>query len=161
MADVYIGLGSNIEPEVNLREAVRRLGEALGTLTCSRVYRSPPYGFAGPEFLNLVVHCERADGPAAVDAVLTRIEDAAGRSPERQGSRTLDLDLLLYGARVDARERLPRADVLEYPFVLAPLVELAPDTRHPVTGRTYADHWKEMAERAEPLTLVGPITELT
>lgn len=159
MFDVYVGLGSNIEPEANLRGAVHRLGAELGPLECSSVYRSPPYGFSGDDFLNMVVRFSSAAGPAGVETVLTRLEDAAGRSPERAGSRTLDLDLLLYGARVDARARLPRADVLEYPFVLAPLAELAPAARHPVTGRPLADAWAGMAARGEPLTLVGPLSD--
>lgn len=157
MPDVYVGLGSNIQPEENLREAVRRLADELGPLDCSRVYRSPPYGFSGDDFLNMVVRLASEAGPAGVDAVLTRIEDVAGRGGERRGSRTLDLDLLLYGVRVDARQRLPRADVLAYPFVLAPLAELAPAAAHPVTGRRYADAWAEMAARGQPLTVVGPL----
>lgn len=160
MPDVYVGLGSNIEPERHLRAAVRRLEAELGPLECSRVYRSPPYGFCGDDFLNLVVRFASDAGPAAVDALLTRVEDAAGRGAERGGSRTLDLDLLLYGARVDARARLPRSDVLEYPFVLAPLAELAPAAVHPVTGRRYAEAWAEMAALDLPLTLVGSLDAL-
>ncbi len=160
MPRVYVGLGSNIEPEANLREAERRLSAELGPLDCSRVYRSPPYGFAGDDFLNMVVRFTSRAGPAAVDAVLTRIEDAAGRTSERRGARTLDLDLLLYGARVDAGQRLPRTDVLEYPFVLAPLAELAPDAVHPVTGERHSQAWARMAALGEPLTLVGPLADI-
>lgn len=152
---VYVGLGSNIEPGPNLRAAVRQLAAELGPLARSRVYRSPPYGFSGADFLNMVVGFDSGAPPAEIDARLSRIEDAAGRSSERRGSRTLDLDLLLHGARVAAAERLPRADVLEYPFVLAPLSELAPDAAHPVTGERFAAAWRRMAAHGAPVTPVG------
>lgn len=159
MPEVYIGLGSNIEPESNLRDAVHRLTDELGSLECSSVYRSPAHGFRGADFLNLVVRSTSGAGAAAVDAVLTRIEDAAGRTTERRGSRTLDLDLLLYGARVDGAARLPRRDVLEYAFVLAPLAELAPAGVHPVTGERYADAWCRLAARGDPLARLGPFPD--
>lgn len=158
MPDVYVGLGSNIEPESNLRAALERLAAELGGLDCSSVYRSPPLGFRGADFLNLVARLTSSAGPAAVDTVLSRLEDAAGRSSERAGSRTLDLDLLLYGTRVDARARLPRRDVLEYAFVLAPLAELAPAGVHPVVGCRYADAWARMAAHAPPLERMGPVS---
>ncbi len=123
------------------------------------MYRSPPYGFAGDDFLNMVVGLTSEAAVGEVDAVLSRIEDRAGRSSDRAGSRTLDLDLLLYGARVDASERLPRADVLEYPFVLAPLTELARYGVHPVTGELYTDAWARMAARAPPLARLGPFPD--
>lgn len=135
MPEVFVGLGSNIEPGRNLRWALTALERHFGTLLCSGVYRSPAYGFAGPEFLNMVVGFDTALDVDAVEAVLSELENARGRDPaDRSGSRTLDLDLLLAGGRVDPLRRLPRADVLRYPFVLAPLAEIAPDLVHPVTG---------------------------
>lgn len=151
MTEVLVGFGSNIEPEANLRSALDRLRREFGPLRVSDVYRSPALGFTGPDFLNLVALFDSNAGPAAVEAVLSAVERAGGRDDERSGSRTLDLDLLLYGACVDAGQRLPREDVLLYPFVLAPLVDLVPDLRHPVTGVRLADAWaaKAACERPE------------
>ncbi|MCH8882349.1 MAG: 2-amino-4-hydroxy-6-hydroxymethyldihydropteridine diphosphokinase, partial [SAR324 cluster bacterium] len=56
---VVIALGSNLEPESNLIEGVRLLGEAVRLTAASRVYRTPPWGYAGqPEFLNAVAAAE-------------------------------------------------------------------------------------------------------
>jgi len=135
MPEVFVGLGSNIEPERHLRWALAALERRFGPVRRSDVYRSPPFGFDGPDFLNLVVAFGATAGIEAIEAALSELESSRGRDGrQRAGSRTLDLDLLLYGARVDARQRLPRADVLRYPFVLVPLADLAPELVHPVTG---------------------------
>jgi 2-amino-4-hydroxy-6-hydroxymethyldihydropteridine diphosphokinase len=162
MSDVYVGLGSNMRPAYHLRQAVDRLGERFGRLRCSPVYQSPPYGFTGADFLNLVVMFASGLPPGQIEPVLSAVEYAGGRPQEQQrsGSRTLDLDLLLYGARVDPSQRLPRADVLLYPFVLAPLSELAPDLVHPVTGVTIRDAWRSMRDRRPSLRCRGAIESL-
>ena len=70
----------------------------------------------------------------------------------------LDLDLLLYGRRVDPGRCLPHADVLRRAFVLAPLAELAPRLEHPLTGQPYAHAWKVLAARgACGVTRVGTL----
>ena len=60
-------------------------------------------------------------------------------------SRTLDLDLLLYGEVMSSGNgiELPRDDVLSYAFVLGPLAEIAPALKHPVVQRTFAELWNE------------------
>ena len=158
--DVYIGLGSNIAPARHLRAACDQLARELGPLEHSSAYRSPPHGFSGDDFLNSVARFSSRAAPAEIEAVLSRIEDRAGRSADRGGSRTLDLDLLLYGQRVAPAERLPRGDVLAYPFVLAPLAEIAPDVVHPVTGERFAAAWRRMAARQPRLTRIGPVETL-
>lgn len=162
MIDVYVGLGSNVDPERHVVGAVAALERAFGALRYSGVYRSPAYGFEGDDFLNLVVAFGSASSPAAVEDVLSALERAAGRGgPEqRTGSRTLDLDLLLFGPRVDAAQRLPRTDVLQYPFVLAPLAELAPRLAHPVTGLSLERAWRQMRATKPPLRRLGEITVL-
>jgi 2-amino-4-hydroxy-6-hydroxymethyldihydropteridine diphosphokinase len=158
MTEVFVGVGSNIDPRRHVELAVAELTECFGTLECSSVFRSPPFGFLGNDFLNLVVRFESRLSPGAIEETLTRIESAGGRrSTGRGGSRTLDLDLLLVGQRVDARERLPRDDVLRYPFVLAPLAELAPRLRHPVTGISIAEAWNAMAATAGRLERDGVV----
>jgi 2-amino-4-hydroxy-6-hydroxymethyldihydropteridine diphosphokinase len=162
MVDVYVGLGSNIDPERNVASAIAALERAFGALRCSGVYKSPAYGFAGNDFLNLVVGFASSSSPATVEDVLSALEQAAGRGgpDQRGGSRTLDLDLLLVGRRVDAALRLPRADVLLYPFVLAPLAELAPALAHPVTGMSLARAWARMRATGPDLSRLGEIAAL-
>ena len=157
---VFIGLGSNVDPERHLRFALRALGEAgLPPARCSSVYRSAAVGFAGDDFLNMVVECRTERSPADVEARLAAVEDAAGRdrSGPKFGPRTLDLDLLSYGRRVDAEHGLPRADLLCYLFVLGPLAELAPDWTHPLTGETAAGRFARLAARGPALSRLGPL----
>jgi len=150
MPDVFVALGSNAEPERHLQQAAAGLEKRFGPLRRSSIYRSPAFGFQGADFLNSVVAFRSDIGPDAVQEILKAIEDAAGRlrSGPISGPCALDLDLLLYGRRVDPRRRLPRSDVLRRPFVLAPLAELAPELTHPVTGESIGNTWRATAEHA-------------
>ncbi|MGH8194460.1 MAG: 2-amino-4-hydroxy-6-hydroxymethyldihydropteridine diphosphokinase [Woeseiaceae bacterium] len=156
MARIYLGLGSNIEPAANLRLAARELRARFGKIGLSSVYRSAPVGFQGDDFLNMVVSAETELAPHEVVRELDAIHRVAGR--ERDGGkllpRTLDIDLLLYDDQIadDAGVQLPRDDVLDYPFVLRPLAELAPDYVHPLTGRTLHDHWRNFDGQSIKLT---------
>lgn len=156
MVEVYIGLGSNVDPETHLKRALTALASRFGSLVCSDVYQSPPHGFDGDDFLNMVVRLDSEAPAEAIDSVLSVVEHAGGRpAVKRSGSRTLDLDLLLYGRRVDAALRLPREDILRYAFVLAPLAGLAPGLRHPLTGATMAAAWQDMFPEQPPLDRLG------
>lgn len=78
------------------------------------------------------------------------------RGPDPFSSRTLDLDLLLYGDAVlpEPSIRVPREDIRKYAFVLGPLAELAPGLRHPLTGETMAELWAAFDQAAHPLQRV-------
>jgi 2-amino-4-hydroxy-6-hydroxymethyldihydropteridine diphosphokinase len=90
-----------------------------------------------------------------------RIHAMAGRTRGRDkySSRPLDIDLLLYGDRIDPEPplRLPRRDILEHSFVMRPLADIAPDFVHPVTGKTIGDHWREFDRGSHALTRVDLI----
>jgi 2-amino-4-hydroxy-6-hydroxymethyldihydropteridine diphosphokinase len=158
MARVYLGLGSNIEPEHYLRMGIDELRSRFGKLDISSVYQNRSVGFQGDDFLNLVVGFDSDASPRAIQAEIERIHSLAGRrrSEARFSSRSLDIDLLLYDELVCDTPGLdlPRPDILEYGFVLRPLAELAPERPHPVTGRTMLDHWQAFAADSEPLTRV-------
>jgi len=149
MPRIFISIGSNIEPDKNIRGAVGALRDAYGALTLSRVYESAPQGFSGDNFYNLVAAFDSTESVEAVKARLAAIEDAHGRkrADRRLASRTLDLDLLLYGDLVlhHGGIDLPRADIREYAFVLAPLAEIAPNLRHPETNESYKTMWKNFS----------------
>jgi 2-amino-4-hydroxy-6-hydroxymethyldihydropteridine diphosphokinase len=87
------------------------------------------------------------------------IHNLAGRdrSSDKWESRPLDIDLLLYNDLVldDRRVRVPRDDILQYSFVLRPMAELAPQHRHPVTGKTMLEHWQEFDASSHPLEEVS------
>ena len=151
MARAWVAIGSNIAPEANVLAALGALDERYGQLAVSTVYRTEAVGFEGRPFLNLVVGFDTDDPPERVLAFLRRQEDAQGRvrTGPKFSARTLDLDLLLYDDRCGevAGKPLPHPDILEYPFVLRPLAELAPEQPHPTDGRTFADLWADMRSR--------------
>lgn len=158
LARVYLGLGSNISPEENLRLGVRELRWRYGPLDLSPVYRSRAVGFAGDDFLNMVVGLDTATGIDEIREQIELIHDLAGRErgAGRFTSRPLDIDLLLYDDEILHRPNcnLPRPDILEYAFVLRPLTDLAPDLTHPETGGTMHEHWERFDAAAQPLTRV-------
>lgn len=159
MARVYISVGSNIEPETNIRSAVRALRSAYGTLTISTVYESPAQGFVGDDFYNLVIELHATAPPEAVHTQLKHIEAAHGRVRYDRGlhSRTLDLDLLAYDDRIvhTPELTLPRPEIRAYAFVLKPLAEIAPEQKHPGTGLTYREMWVQFDHTRQPLRAVA------
>ncbi|MXW21550.1 MAG: 2-amino-4-hydroxy-6-hydroxymethyldihydropteridine diphosphokinase [Gammaproteobacteria bacterium] len=144
---VYVSAGSNIDPRANLEAACAALKERYPDLELSPVYESPAEGFSGPPFLNLVVSFRTNEAPEEILEALAEREALVGRdrSGGKFASRTLDLDLLLYGDRVDEALKLPHPDIERYAFVLKPLADLAPHLRHPVSGATIAELWRSFA----------------
>ncbi len=142
MPDVFVGIGSNADPATALRAAVAALAQRFGTLRCSSVYRSKAVGVPAADYLNMVVALYAAEPVALLHEALHAIEAQAGRQRNDPAVTALDLDLLLYGSRVDAELRLPRPGLFTPPFVLGPLAELAPDLVHPVTGESCAAAWR-------------------
>ncbi len=159
--DVYVAVGSNVEPEQHVPAALQVLSALYGGLTCSPAYRSAPVGFHGPDFINCVVHFRTGIAPERLVCNFKSLEHLAGRRKgDGNRSRALDLDLVLYGPAVIRRSGLdiPRPDILRYAFVLRPLAELAPNRPHPETGRTFAWHWAHfdgLQVALEPVTLDG------
>lgn len=155
MPRVWVSVGSNIDREHNIRAALVDLNAAFGDLTVSPLYETEAVGFEGDAFYNLVVGFDTELMPDALHRLMRDIEVRHGRerSGEKFASRTLDLDLLTYGDRVtdEGGKALPRDEILQYAFVLAPLVDVAADEVHPGLGQTYRHLW----ERFEPDTRTG------
>jgi len=155
MAQVYLSLGSNIEPVRHLRAALADLEARYGTLQVSSAYESPAFGFTGDHFYNLAVGLRSQASPELIQRSLQEIEKNHGRTRGEQkfSARTLDIDLLLYDdlCLESAGLRLPRDEILKYAFVLCPLAEIAPDARHPRTGQRYAALWAAFDQVAQPL----------
>jgi 2-amino-4-hydroxy-6-hydroxymethyldihydropteridine diphosphokinase len=144
MPEIFVGAGSNAAPRRSLETAVAELERQFGALRLSSVYRSAAQGVAAADYLNLVVRLTTdCDVDSLLDA-LRAIETLAGRSRRDPAVVELDLDLLLYGGRVDAKRRLPRPGTFALPFVLGPLAELAPELVHPVTGERCAAAWRAL-----------------
>ena len=161
MTQIYLSLGSNVNPRENLHAALIALRSAYGPLRCSAIYCTPAVGFAGHDFLNFVVGCNTSAPPPAVMAELRQIEAQHGRhrGEARFADRTLDIDLLTYGDQISSTPPLPRADIDAYDFVLGPLAEIAGHEWHPVLRQTYAELWALMSLGKAPLVRVDAATE--
>lgn len=161
MAVAYLGLGSNLDADRNMRLAARELRRRLSVRAISPVYRSKALGFDGADFLNAVACVETDLAPEELIAELEHIHELAGRRrrDHKFVSRTLDIDLLLFDQAVGKAGRvvLPRSDVLEFSFVLKALADIAPDLPHPVTGKTIGEHWREFDAASHPLTPVDMV----
>jgi 2-amino-4-hydroxy-6-hydroxymethyldihydropteridine diphosphokinase len=159
MPDIYVGLGSNLDADRRLREAAQTLESEFGPLRRSPVYRTAAVGGPAPDYLNAAVAFSSGLSADDVKARLVEIEDAARRSrsqPLGAALIGLDLDLLLYGRRVDARQRLPHGDVLVRAHVLVPLADIGSELVHPLTGERIADARAALGSAAE-LVKVGPL----
>jgi 2-amino-4-hydroxy-6-hydroxymethyldihydropteridine diphosphokinase len=136
----YAGLGANLgRPREAIAAALCAIARLPGTaLECvSSLYLSAPVQAQGPDFLNAVARLHTTLGARELLEALHAIERSHGRErPYRNAPRTLDLDLLLYGDLLcDTPElRLPHPRMHLRAFVLAPLVEIAPDLVIPGRG---------------------------
>lgn len=155
MARVYLSLGSNLDPRRHLPAAIRELRERFGELIVSPAYRSTAVGFDGAEFVNLAVGLDTILSPEALNDWLHALENRHGRRRDvpRYSDRTLDIDIVFYDDQVlngPGHLQIPR-DELQHAFVLRPIADIAPDFRHPVSGRSMADLWAAFPVQAEPL----------
>ena len=162
MARVYLSLGSNLEPRCHLPAAIRELRDHFGELSVSPAYRSAAVGFDGAEFVNLAVGLDTALSPEALNDWLHALEDRHGRRRDgpRYGDRTLDLDIVFYDDQVldgPGHLQVPRNE-LQHAFVLRPITDIAPDFRHPVSGRSMAQLWAAFPAGGEPLQ-VEPLAD--
>ncbi|HMM67031.1 MAG TPA: 2-amino-4-hydroxy-6-hydroxymethyldihydropteridine diphosphokinase [Dokdonella sp.] len=158
MTRVLLSLGSNLEPERHLRAALGELRAQFGELAVSPVYRTEAVGFEGPAFLNLAVGLDTDWTPQQLDDWLHALEDRHGRRRDvaRYSSRTLDVDIILFGDLVvegPGHLQVPR-DELRHAFVLAPIADIAPDALHPVSGKTMAGLWQAHPEHGTDLQRV-------
>ena len=135
-----------------VEQALARLnGGGVRLKRASALLVSAPFGVTDqPDFVNAVAEVESALDPGALLTRLHLIERLAGRRRTlRWGPRTLDLDLIDYHGLVQpapARPVLPHPGIAERIFVLAPIAEIAPRWRHPVTRQTAA----AMLRRLDP-----------
>lgn len=158
MVWVYVGIGSNIEPELHIRSGLAALQRQFGALTVSTIYANAAVGFAGADFLNGVVGFTTELTAQTVAAQLRGIEADHRHCCDgpKLGPRALDLDLLLYGDQVVCEQglQIPRDEITHHAFVLKPLAQIAGHCRHPLLGATFAELWLRFDQSLADLTPV-------
>jgi len=174
VVDVYIGIGSNIEPEKNFKAVYCLLKESYPSIKFSRTFKSSAVGFIGDDFYNSVakfsvkelsvkkssIESESNNIENHLDEVLIQlkaIENQLGRSrsDKKFSARVIDIDVLLFDDLVcNTPIQLPRGEIVENAYVLWPLSELAPELIHPIEKKTYADLWELFDKGSQELTVL-------
>lgn len=158
---VYLSLGSNVgDRAANLNAAVARLGAFGQVIRVSSFYETEPVEVVGqPWFLNCAVKLDTEKMPKQLLTGVLDLEEKMGRRRvQKNGPRTIDIDILLFGSSViDTRGlTVPHPAMHERRFVLEPLAEIAPDVRHPVFKRTI----RELKDALPPGQVVRKLSNL-
>ena len=146
MSTAWLGLGSNVNAEANIRAGIKALREKFSELRLSPVYTSTAVGFDGDDFINLVARIETELQPTELRWFLRDLEDRYGRKRDvaKFSDRSLDIDILLYDDLVVLSPvlEIPRAEILKFSHVLKPLADLDPDLIHPTELCSMAAIWE-------------------
>jgi 2-amino-4-hydroxy-6-hydroxymethyldihydropteridine diphosphokinase len=131
MSVAYIGLGSNIDPEIHIPMALERLRQKLSFIKVSTFYRIPAMGTAlgQGDFINGMVAVEtNLTAHQLKFSVLREIEYELGRNKEmpKHAARKMDLDLIIFDQEIIEELNVPEPQVLERPYVYLPLLDLNP-----------------------------------
>ncbi|MHB1000315.1 MAG: 2-amino-4-hydroxy-6-hydroxymethyldihydropteridine diphosphokinase [Armatimonadota bacterium] len=152
MARVFISVGSNIDPEINILRALHLLSMQVDIEQISTFYRSEALGRPDqPQFYNGVVEVSTSIPPEELKySVLRCIEDELDRkrTDDKYAPRTIDLDILLYDDLVIKTPDLtiPDPDIMIRPFLAVPLFELAPDIIISGTGMSIRQIMESLPE---------------
>jgi 2-amino-4-hydroxy-6-hydroxymethyldihydropteridine diphosphokinase len=138
---VYLSLGSNVgNKQANLEQAIAELGRIGTVRKRSAFYETEPMEITDqPWFVNCTVELETELMPKQFIAAVLEIERAMGRKrTKKKGPRTIDIDVLLFGKSIIEMKGLtvPHPAMHLRRFVLEPMVEIAPEVRHPVFKRS-------------------------
>ena len=142
---VYAGIGSNIDKVKNIKGCLNYLNDYFGEIKVSPIYQSEPVGMMGDDFYNLVIRFKTNFTIETIESKLREIEYHFGRKRYQppHTSRTLDIDLLLFGNLIDKKHNIPREDITNYSFVLKPLCDIEPDLIHPVICEKVSILWEK------------------
>lgn len=144
MQTVYLALGSNMGDSRNLiQQAITRLHGVLHAIQEAPVYETKPVGFTDqPNFVNTAISGTTSLSPEELLRYLKQVEEQLGRAERfRWGPREIDIDIILYGSKVQhtADLTLPHPRFRERDFVLQPLIDLNPKLMDPVSEKTVVE----------------------
>jgi 2-amino-4-hydroxy-6-hydroxymethyldihydropteridine diphosphokinase len=158
MGTAWLGLGSNLNADSNIRAGIKQLQLDFENVALSPAYTSKSVGFDGDDFINLVARVETEMQPTQLRDYLRKLEDRYGRKRDvpKFSDRSLDIDILLYDDLVVFSPvlEIPRAEILKFAHVLKPLADLEPDLIHPIELRSLAEIWASSGLDSSCLTLL-------
>ena len=129
----YLNLGSNIQPEKHLVQAIKLLSNYGNISKISNAWESESVGAEGPNYLNACVLFETITEKTKLkNEIIYPIENQLDRvrSQDKYAPRTIDIDIILY-------DNVPYNNKFwQYPFVIVPLAELYPDYKNPILHET-------------------------
>lgn len=146
MNEVYLLLGSNIEPEKNIQLALEYLNRNFEILDVSHTWQTKPVGSVASDFLNTAVKLlTDSDAETLKENCLRHIESKLGRvrQVDKNAPRTIDLDIVVFNGEVQDDS------LFKYEHLALPFAELMPNQEDPSTGLTLGVIAQEMAQRTE------------
>jgi len=161
---VCLDIGSNINRKKNIQACVDQLLLDFPDIVFSKAYESEAFGFEGDPFINLSAKFETDLGFESLNRYLKALEDKQARKRDAKKfiSRTLDVDILLFGELILQPESdIPRAEILKFPFVLFPLSEIADEFIHPIEKKSIGDIVKHSTLKKDSLTEVKNFPKIT
>lgn len=156
MATVFLGIGTNIgNKKKNITDATIIIGSVMGEIRAlSSLYETEPWGYESPNtFLNAVIQIETEIEPQKCLDIAKAIEREMGRVHTKEGyeDRIIDIDILFYDDTIyhSGNLTIPHPLIEKRDFVLRPMAEIAPDFRHPISGKTMKNLLHELNKKSE------------
>ncbi len=144
MHELYLLIGSNIEPQKNIPAAVKILEEIQPIKRCSRIWQTTAYGSSGPNFLNIAV---QLDTPLSMvdykNQVISMIETALKRKryPDKNAPRTIDIDIIIFDGKIIDE------GIWNKFFISIPLADLLPEIKDPNSNKSLRAIAQEMLDQ--------------
>jgi 2-amino-4-hydroxy-6-hydroxymethyldihydropteridine diphosphokinase len=152
--NIFLCLGSNIGNRgANLRDAILLIEKNIGKIAKkSHVYETQPWGEPNQDpFYNQVLMVNTTLDPRDLLDRISRAERELGRErQEKWGPRVIDIDILFYGKRIirDKGLEIPHPELHKRGFVLAPLMEIAPEFEHPLLHKQIDDLYMDCLDES-------------
>jgi 2-amino-4-hydroxy-6-hydroxymethyldihydropteridine diphosphokinase len=154
MADVFLGLGSNLGDRIgHIREALTLLEKSgkIAIVSVSSLYETDPIGSSGqPKYVNCVAHVDTEYDPHSLLNMIKAMETAMGRKPNTHlRPRPIDIDILLFDD-IDLESLdlvIPHSRLKSRRFALEPLLEISPEVSDPISGKQFREFLEDVSSQ--------------